>query len=91
MGLSWCDPVAKIQIEKRQLALVPGDAGIVGVMKNALSGEIRLRGLPGMDCNCSRSHLHGRCDRRFLSFDPVRGTPRRSAAGDAAAAIYTLK
>ena len=45
--LSWRDPVADIQIEKRQLALVPGDASIVGTMKNALTGEIRLRGLPG--------------------------------------------
>jgi hypothetical protein len=47
MELSWRDPVADIQIEKRQLALVPGDASIVGTMKNALTGEIRLRGLPG--------------------------------------------
>ena len=47
MELSWRDPVANIQIEKRQLALVPGDASIVGTMKTALSGEIRLQGLPG--------------------------------------------
>jgi hypothetical protein len=45
--LSWRDPVADIQIEKRQLALVPHDASIVGAMKNALSGEIRLQGLTG--------------------------------------------
>jgi hypothetical protein len=45
--LSWRDPVANIQIEKRQLALVPGDARIGGIMKDALSGEIRLQGLPG--------------------------------------------
>jgi hypothetical protein len=47
MELSWRDPVANIQIEKRQLALVPGDARIIGIMKNALDGEIRLQGLPG--------------------------------------------
>lgn len=47
MELSWRDPVANIQIEKRQLALVPGDADIIGTMKNALVGEIHLRGLPG--------------------------------------------
>ena len=47
MELSWRDPVANIQIEKRQLALVPGEASIVGTMKNALNGEIRLHGLPG--------------------------------------------
>ena len=35
MELSWRDPVANIQIEKRQLALVPRDASIVGTMKNA--------------------------------------------------------
>ena len=45
--LSWRDPVANIQIEKRQLALVPGDSSIAGSMKNALSGDIRLHGLPG--------------------------------------------
>ena len=47
MELSWRDPVANIQIEKRRLALVPGDASIVGTMKTAISGEIRLHGLPG--------------------------------------------
>ncbi|TIO48881.1 MAG: hypothetical protein E5X80_26105 [Mesorhizobium sp.] len=47
MELSWRDPVANIQIEKRQLALVPVDARIVGTMKNALTGDIRLDGLPG--------------------------------------------
>ncbi len=45
--LSWRDAVANIQIEKRHLALVPGDARIVGTMKDAISGEIRLQGLPG--------------------------------------------
>src|SRR5262245_22957473 len=47
MELSWRDPVANIQIEKRRLALVPGDARIIGIMKNALDGEIHLQGLPG--------------------------------------------
>jgi hypothetical protein len=47
MELSWRDPVSNIQIEKRQLALMPAEGGIVGTMKNALSGDISLRGLPG--------------------------------------------
>jgi hypothetical protein len=47
MELSWRDPVANIQIEKRRLALVPGDSSIVGAMKTATNGEIRLQGLPG--------------------------------------------
>lgn len=47
MELSWRDPLANIQIEKRQLALVPSDAGIVGTMKNSLNGDIRLHGFPG--------------------------------------------
>jgi len=47
MELSWRDPVANIQIEKRQLALMPSDANIIGTMKSALSGNIRLHGLPG--------------------------------------------
>ena len=47
MELSWRDPVANIQIEKRKLALVPGNARIIGTMKDALSGEVRLQGLPG--------------------------------------------
>jgi hypothetical protein len=45
--LSWRDPVANIQIEKHQLALVPSDACIVGTMKDAQNGDIRLRGFPG--------------------------------------------
>lgn len=47
MELSWRDTVSNIQIEKRKLALVPGEAGIVGTMKNALSANISLRGLSG--------------------------------------------
>lgn len=47
MELSWRDPAANIQIEKRQLALVPGDARIRGTMTNALTGSIRLEGMPG--------------------------------------------
>jgi len=58
MELSWRDPVANIQIEKRRLALVPADARIVGTMKDALSGKICLYGLPGwtaavQDAACS--------------------------------------
>jgi hypothetical protein len=45
--LSWRDPAANIQIEKRQLALVPEDACIIGRMKDALAAEIRLQGMPG--------------------------------------------
>ena len=47
MELSWRDPAAGIQIEKRLLALVPDGARVCGTMKDALSGEIRLEGLPG--------------------------------------------
>ena len=45
--LSWRDPVANIQIERHRLALVPSDARIEGTMTDALSGEVRLHGLPG--------------------------------------------
>lgn len=45
--LSWRDPISNIQIEKRQLALVPGGARISGEMRDGLSGEIHLQGLPG--------------------------------------------
>ncbi|MFD2185096.1 STY4851/ECs_5259 family protein [Rhodoplanes azumiensis] len=45
--LSWRDSVADIQIEKRRLALLPVGARIDGTMKDALTGEIRLHGLPG--------------------------------------------
>jgi hypothetical protein len=47
MEISWRDPIANIQIEKRELALIPGDASITTTMKNALTGEICLHGLPG--------------------------------------------
>ena len=47
MELSWRDPVANIQIEKRQLALVPGDAGIIGVDEGCVSGrDPPCRGCP---------------------------------------------
>jgi len=49
MEMSWRDPVANIQIEKRRLALVPGDCSHCWTMKNALTGDVRLHGLPGMD------------------------------------------
>jgi hypothetical protein len=45
--LSWRDPTANFQIEKRLLALVPGGARITGVLKDAVSGELRLEGLAG--------------------------------------------
>lgn len=45
--LSWRDPVANVQIEKRRLALVPGGARISGTMKDSLAGEVRLQELPG--------------------------------------------
>ncbi|MGJ4896686.1 MULTISPECIES: STY4851/ECs_5259 family protein [unclassified Bradyrhizobium] len=45
--LSWRDPTANFQIEKRLLALVPGGARISGVLKDAVSGELRLQGLAG--------------------------------------------
>jgi hypothetical protein len=45
--LSWRDPAAGVQIEKRLLALMPDGARVSGTMRDALSGEIRLEGLPG--------------------------------------------
>ena len=47
MELSWRDPVANVQIEKRLLALLPGNARVRGVMKDAVTGEIHLQNLPG--------------------------------------------
>lgn len=45
--LSWRDPIAGIQIEKRLLALVPSNASIKGRLVDAQSGEIETLGLPG--------------------------------------------
>ena len=89
LELSWRDPVANIQIEKRQLALVPRDARIAGTMTNALNGEIRLNGLPGWTASvreiaCTGDATDVRC------FDSVRRTPSLSAADDAAAAGGTV-
>ena len=44
---SWRDPVANVQIEKRQVALVPDGARIRSTMTNSVTGEIRLQNLPG--------------------------------------------
>jgi hypothetical protein len=67
--LSWRDPVADVQMERRLLALVPSGAGVRGTMRDALSGEIRLQGLPGW----SASVREGSCsvvkaDTSVLSF-----------------------
>ena len=85
MELSWRDPVANIQIEKRQLALVPGDASIVGTMKNALSGEIRLQGLPGWTATVRETACAVDATDVSGLVDPVHRTTRLSAADDAAA------
>ncbi|QOZ23117.1 hypothetical protein XH93_05180 [Bradyrhizobium sp. CCBAU 51753] len=45
--LSWRDPVGDVQLERRLLALVPSGARVCGTMRDALTGEIRLEGLPG--------------------------------------------
>jgi hypothetical protein len=47
MELSWRDPDANIQIEKRRLAIVPGDAALQGKMLAGLEGAIVLSGLSG--------------------------------------------
>ena len=47
MEISWRDAAANVQIDKRLLALVPGDARICGTMSDPVSGEIHLQGLPG--------------------------------------------
>ncbi|MBE1203682.1 STY4851/ECs_5259 family protein [Aminobacter carboxidus] len=45
--LSWRDPEAGIQIEKRLLSLIPENAAIRGAMTAMQAGEIRLNNLPG--------------------------------------------
>lgn len=47
MELSWRDPVANVQIERRLLVLIPSGAHVSGTMQDGLRGEIRLEGLPG--------------------------------------------
>ncbi|WP_152536308.1 STY4851/ECs_5259 family protein [Mesorhizobium loti] len=44
--LSWRDPEAGIQLEKRLIALIPSGARVTGTMRDAQSGEIRLEALP---------------------------------------------
>lgn len=45
--LSWRDPAAGIQLEKRLVALVPAGASVRGKLIDAQSGEVELTGLPG--------------------------------------------
>lgn len=58
--LSWRDPNAGIQIEKRLLALLPESAGIRGAMTAMQAGEIRLDSLPDWKAvsadPCCQSH-----------------------------------
>ncbi len=58
--LSWRDPNAGIQIEKRLLALLPESGGIRGAMTAMQAGEIRLDSLPDWKAvsadPCCQSH-----------------------------------
>lgn len=45
--LSWRDPKANIQIEKRRIAVVPAGASVKGFMKTPTTGRISLNELPG--------------------------------------------
>lgn len=44
--VSWRDPKANIQLEKRRIAVVPRGASVKGIMKGASSGQIALTELP---------------------------------------------
>jgi hypothetical protein len=55
MELSWRDPVANIQLEKRLLALMPSGASVIGIMKDDLAGKIILHGLPGWTATISKT------------------------------------
>lgn len=58
--LSWRDPTAGIQIEKRLLALLPRNSVVQGAMTAMQAGEIRLDSLPGWKAvsadPCCQSH-----------------------------------
>lgn len=61
--LSWRDPLAGIQIQKRRLALLPAGAKIIAKMEKPGSGVISMNGLPGWS-----AALHeGQCDWRMDS------------------------
>lgn len=47
--ISWRDPIADIQLERRKIAIVPAGARILGEMQSAINGRIALDRLPGWD------------------------------------------
>lgn len=47
--ISWRDPIADIQLERRKIAIVPAGARILGEMKSAINGRIALDRLSGWD------------------------------------------
>jgi hypothetical protein len=51
--LSWRDPVANIQIEKRKVGLLPTGAAISAVMKSGINGQISLDGFTGWTASVS--------------------------------------
>ncbi|MGO8316061.1 STY4851/ECs_5259 family protein [Rhizobium johnstonii] len=47
LEISWRDPKANIQIEKRRVAMVPQGASVIGRMKAQSSGQLSLTDMPG--------------------------------------------
>ncbi|WP_437412211.1 STY4851/ECs_5259 family protein [Sinorhizobium meliloti] len=73
--ISWRDPIADIQLERRRIAIVPAGARILGEMQSATAGRVALDLLSGWDIDISDNGVEAerRGDERFFTFA---GRPR---------------
>lgn len=73
--ISWSDPVADIQLERRRIAIVPAGARILGEMQDATFGRVALDRLPGwgIEIHDSSVEAEQKGDEQFFTFA---GRPR---------------
>ncbi|MBY5732193.1 hypothetical protein HFO26_18185 [Rhizobium leguminosarum] len=95
--VSWRDPVADIQLERRRVAVLPSRAKIQGRMTSATEGVVTYEGLPGWTIDVSEDmNLIERADEELrFSFS---GKPRykvavrlRAPGGQSLSATVTLR
>nr|WP_210304173.1 STY4851/ECs_5259 family protein [Rhizobium sp. BK008] len=73
--ISWRDPVADIQLERRKIAIVPAGARILGEMRSSTLGAIVLDRLPGWDIDVTEAGVETQRQPDELHFT-FNGRPR---------------
>ncbi len=74
--ISWRDPVANIQLERRRIAIVPVHAGLAGRMTSATEAELVLENLDGWTLGLETVDVSARLVREGRYQLSFRGRPR---------------